>query len=66
MPNEYGGDAGPIARIADAWKAKVNSKANWFIDDLKYRTDESKRPGKPKADGNVFGTDGTFRKIELD
>nr|XP_022911953.1 retinol-binding protein pinta-like [Onthophagus taurus] len=66
LPNEYGGDGGPIQDLIDYWKIKVDSYAEWFKEDAKYKSDESKRIGKPKTESDLFGIEGSFRKLDVD
>lgn len=66
LPTEYGGEAGPIQDMVDHWEKKLMSYRDFFLEDGQYRVDESKRPGKPKDSEAIFGTDGSFRKLEVD
>jgi len=66
LPTEYGGNGGSVQSIAEGWEKKLMSKRDWFIEDGKYRTDESKRIGKSKMNEEFFGTVGSFRKLEVD
>ncbi|XP_063838772.1 alpha-tocopherol transfer protein-like [Ostrinia nubilalis] len=66
LPKEYGGDAGTIQEIVDYWKKKVEEYSDWLEEDLKYGTDESKRPGKPRTAESMFGVEGSFRQLEFD
>ncbi|XP_034236646.1 retinol-binding protein pinta-like [Thrips palmi] len=66
LPNEYGGEAGTIDELAAAWKAKVESERDWLLADEKRRSDEKKRPGRPKTADALFGMEGSFRKMEFD
>lgn len=52
--------------IAEEWQKKLMAKRDWFIDDGKYKTDESKRLVKSKKNEELFGTVGSFRKLEVD
>ncbi|XP_023953080.1 alpha-tocopherol transfer protein-like [Bicyclus anynana] len=66
LPAEYGGEGGSIKEIADYWKAKRRQYSSWLEEDMKYKTDESKRPGKPKTAESMFGIEGSFRQLEFD
>ncbi|KAF2889484.1 hypothetical protein ILUMI_16689, partial [Ignelater luminosus] len=43
LPIEYGGEDGSINDMAAEWKKKVESYRDWFLDDAKYCSDESRR-----------------------
>lgn len=66
LPAEYGGDAGPIQEIVDAWAKKIISYRDYFKEEDQYGTDEKKRPGRPKNADSLFGLEGSFRKLEVD
>lgn len=66
LPNEYGGSVGLIQDIADAAKARLVKRRDWFIEDETFRTYEAKRPGKPINAESLFGTVGSFRSLEFD
>ncbi|XP_046961266.1 clavesin-1-like [Vanessa cardui] len=66
LPAEYGGNGGTIKEIIDHWKDKVQKYSSWLEEDLKYGTDESKRPGQPKTPESMFGLEGSFRQLNFD
>ncbi|GJQ86153.1 hypothetical protein Trydic_g13434 [Trypoxylus dichotomus] len=66
LPVEYGGTEGTLQELTDYWKEKVESYREWFLDDMKYKSVESKRPGKPKTGDEIFGLEGSFRKLNVD
>ncbi|KAL4715096.1 hypothetical protein ACJJTC_012143 [Scirpophaga incertulas] len=66
LPEEYGGCAGTIIEIIDYWKKKIEEYDEWLEEDLKYGSDELKRPGKPKTAEDMFGADGSFRQLQFD
>ncbi|XP_059059454.1 alpha-tocopherol transfer protein-like [Achroia grisella] len=66
LPKEYGGDDGTVQELTDHWKAKVESYRDWFLKEESVFSDESKRPGKPKTSSELFGVEGSFRKLEVD
>ncbi|KAB0798514.1 hypothetical protein PPYR_09507 [Photinus pyralis] len=66
LPVELGGENGNLTDLIDLWKTKVESYREWFLNDAQYCSNESKRVGKPKSVGDVFGIDGSFRKLDVD
>ncbi|GAB6030506.1 hypothetical protein CHUAL_007368 [Chamberlinius hualienensis] len=66
LPQEYGGTGGTIEAIAERTLKDLLTYRDFFLDDEKYNVDESKRPGKPKTQEDLFGVDGSFRKLNID
>ncbi|XP_047544420.1 clavesin-2-like [Vanessa atalanta] len=62
LPEEYGGTGDSIQDCIDHWKNKMRDNSSFFEDDLKYGSDESKRP--EKSDPAVIND--PFRGLELD
>lgn len=66
LPAEYGGEAGTIKSINEMWEKKLLENRDYFLEMANYGTDEKKRKGAPKNTESLFGTDGSFRKLEFD
>jgi hypothetical protein len=67
LPEEYGGEAGPIDVLIQEWKKKVEARRDWLLESEKYRSDEKKRPGgRPKTHEDLFGLEGSFRQLNVD
>ncbi|KMQ87735.1 alpha-tocopherol transfer [Lasius niger] len=67
LPNELGGKAGPIQELLNAEIKKMENFREWFLEDERInRVNESLRIGKSKTCNDLFGMDGTFRKLEID
>lgn len=66
LPNEYGGTEGTIQELINYWEEKYLEHRDFLMEFENYGTDESKRVGKPKYAQNLFGVEGSFRKLEVD
>ncbi|XP_073811544.1 retinol-binding protein pinta-like [Musca autumnalis] len=66
LPKEYGGENGSIPEIIADWEKKFQEYRDYFKEDAKYGTDEHLRPGKPIDFNNLFGMEGSFRKLNVD
>lgn len=66
LPKEYGGENGSIPEIIAEWEKKFQEYSDYFKEDAKYGTDERLRPGKPIDFDNLFGMEGSFRKLNVD
>lgn len=66
LPTEYGGDGGSIESMIGPWKKRIESYKEYFKDDEQYCSIESKRPGKPKTQQDLFGLEGSFRQLSVD
>ena len=52
--------------VAAHWKMKVEDNGEFLIQQENYRSDESKRTGIPKTCAELFGVEGSFRKLSVD
>ncbi|KAJ8930565.1 hypothetical protein NQ314_016627 [Rhamnusium bicolor] len=66
LPQDYGGSCESLSILHEKYKAVISDNADFFKYQDSQVVDESKRPGKPKNIGDVFGMEGTFKKLEVD
>ena len=66
LPREYGGTNSSLAELTEFWAGEMESRRDWLMDQPRYKTDEARRPGKPKSHSDIFGIEGSFRKLEID
>ncbi|XP_065367111.1 alpha-tocopherol transfer protein-like [Calliphora vicina] len=66
LPKEYGGENGSIPELIAEWEQKILSYRDYFLEEANYGTDEHLRPGKPIDFDNIFGMEGSFRKLNVD
>lgn len=52
--------------FSDYWKGKVKEYSLFLDEEQNFGTDEHKRPGRPRTAEDMFGADGSFRKLEVD
>ncbi|GJQ85283.1 hypothetical protein Trydic_g23181 [Trypoxylus dichotomus] len=66
LPNELGGQAGTFKELHDKQIKLTMDHAQYSIQDEAEIADESRRQGKPKNLNDVFGIEGTFKKLDID
>ncbi|KAL3275388.1 hypothetical protein HHI36_020152 [Cryptolaemus montrouzieri] len=66
FPSDYGGKATSLAELHEKMKKDVMENGEFFAHLDSQLVDEKKRPGKPKNEMDIFGTDGTFKKLDID
>jgi len=66
LPKEYGGTNTSLDELRDYWIDEIDNRREWLLEQPKFKTDEKKRPGKPKSHSDIFGIEGSFRKLEID
>jgi len=66
LPTDFGGTNVSLSELRDYWIDQMERNRDWLMEQSKYKTDESKRPGKPKSHADLFGIEGSFRKLEID
>ncbi|GJQ85279.1 hypothetical protein Trydic_g23178 [Trypoxylus dichotomus] len=66
LPMDYGGQDDSIDKLIEKTKENLLANKDFFIEDEKQKADESKRVGKSKYAEDVFGIDGTFKKLDID
>lgn len=67
LPNEAGGKAGPIKELHAKELKRLEESVPWFKEEeANHRVNESLRPGKAKSATDLFGVEGSFKKLEID
>ncbi|KAK4879828.1 hypothetical protein RN001_007974 [Aquatica leii] len=66
LPIELGGESYSIQSVLVEWKDKIEKHSNWLIENERLVTDESKRIEKVTYDTDVFGTQGSFKQLNVD
>ncbi|KAH8409985.1 hypothetical protein KR009_003612, partial [Drosophila setifemur] len=66
LPEEYGGENGSVPDLVAEWQKKFDDYNDFFQANATYGTDESLRPGKPIDFEGLFGSEGSFRKLNVD
>uniref|UniRef100_A0A2H1WHQ3 SFRICE_008001 n=1 Tax=Spodoptera frugiperda TaxID=7108 RepID=A0A2H1WHQ3_SPOFR len=64
LPQEYGGNAGPMNDLHNAWVKKLDEYKDWFAAQENLKANEALRPGKPTNYDELFGIDGSFRQLD--
>lgn len=67
LPNESGGKAGSVKDLFAETLKKIEANRQWYADVEKLtKVDESKRVGHAKSVGELFGVEGSFKKLAID
>ncbi|XP_051169298.1 uncharacterized protein LOC127286762 [Leptopilina boulardi] len=67
LPNEAGGKAGPLSKFYEERMKLLTEFRDWFtVDEANGRVNENLRPGKSKNAGEIFGVEGSFKKLDID
>lgn len=67
LPNEAGGKAGPTTELYEKVLKNLEEHREFFTaEEKEMRVDESLRPGKAKSVNDLFGIEGSFKKLDID
>ncbi|XP_078051869.1 alpha-tocopherol transfer protein-like [Augochlora pura] len=67
LPNEAGGKAGPMDELHKRSVKTLENHRDFFqMDEQTRRVNEALRPGKAKSATDIFGVEGSFKKLEID
>jgi hypothetical protein len=66
LPSDYSGTSDSASVLQEQMKIKMRDNIPFFAWEEKQTVDETVRPGKPKSVNDIFGVEGTFKKLELD
>ncbi|XP_069682750.1 retinaldehyde-binding protein 1-like [Periplaneta americana] len=66
LPKEYGGELESVTHYNKEVRTLLQDYRDWFQKEEKFRVDESKRQGRAKNAGDIFGVEGSFKKLDID
>uniref|UniRef100_A0A1A9VDF5 CRAL-TRIO domain-containing protein n=1 Tax=Glossina austeni TaxID=7395 RepID=A0A1A9VDF5_GLOAU len=66
LPKDYGGENGSIKEIIAEWDKKLNKYRDYFDKSTQWGIDEKLRFDETNPYNDRFGSEGSFRKLEVD
>ena len=66
LPEEYGGTNGKLQDHVEYTCRMISDKRDWLKLRTELKSDEAKRVGQAKDYNEIFGMEGSFRKLNLD
>ncbi|XP_032452315.1 uncharacterized protein LOC100118942 [Nasonia vitripennis] len=67
LPDEAGGKGGSIYDLFSRVSKSIDENRDYFVEEeATMRIDESLRPGKAKNASDLFGIEGSFKKLDID
>jgi len=66
LPTEYGGTNGCLDELTKFWKREVEASHDWLKLQTTYKSEENLRQGRLKLHADLFGIEGSFRKLDID
>lgn len=67
LPEESGGKAGKAKDLFEEVVKRAEANRQWYVDlEKAIQVDESKRSGPAKTAGELFGVEGSFKKLDFD
>ena len=55
-----------LKEVTDFWLTEMKNNSIWLKNETKFKSDETKRAGKAISHADVFGVEGSFRKLDID
>lgn len=67
LPSDCGGNSKPIKEQQKEQLKNIENHREWFLqDETINRVNETLRVGKSKSATDLFGIEGSFKKLEID
>ena len=66
LPEELGGNNGKLQDHVEYTCRMISDKRDWLKLRTELKSDEAKRVGQAKDYNEIFGMEGSFRKLNLD
>ena len=55
-----------LKEVTDFWLTEMKNNGMWLKNETKFKSDETKRAGKAISHADVFGVEGSLRKLDID
>ncbi|XP_049784798.1 retinol-binding protein pinta-like isoform X2 [Schistocerca cancellata] len=66
VPNEMGGTGGASRDLMAGLMDRMVALRDWYREEDKHVVDETRRPADSQYDYELFGVDGSFKKLQVD